>query len=227
MIAEEYILIDKVYGNYISFEEMVLPILKDYKSVSEINTLEIGCGTGITTEILLKSIENIKITAIDIDKNVIEFASHTLSSYTNVNFIVSDALSFVKEQESNSFDIIVSAFAIHNLTNEYRQYLYEELYRILKTGGLFINADKFVSDNREEQIAGLKYRIGTYIDALLRENKLDLLKEWAAHYIEDHHPDVLLKFDKTIEDLEIVGFKNSEYLFKSEKEMLGLLRTEK
>lgn len=227
MIAEEYILIDKVYGNYLSFEEMIVPILKSYKSVSEINVLEIGCGTGITTEILLKSRKNINLTTIDIDKDIIEHASRSLSSYINANFIVSDALSFVEKQESNSLDLIVSAFTIHNLTNEYRQRLYKEIYRIIKAGGLFINADKFVSDNKEEQIAGLKYRIGTYIDALLRENKLNLLKEWAVHYIEDHHPDVLLKFDKTIEDLEAVGFKNSEYLFKSEKEMLGLLRTGK
>jgi len=227
MIAEEYILIDKVYGNYLSFEERIVPILKDYKSVSEINVLEIGCGTGITTEILLKSRENIKLTAIDIDKDIIECASHTLLSYSNVNFIAADALSFVEKQGANSFDLIVSAFTIHNLTNEYRQSLYREIYRVLKTGGLFINADKFVSDNKEEQIAGLKYRIGTYIDTLLREDKFDLLKEWVTHYIEDQHPNLLLKFDKTIEDLETVGFKNSEYIFKSEKEMLGLIRSEK
>ncbi len=227
MIAEEYILIDKVYGNYLSFEEMIVPILKDYKSVSEISVLEIGCGTGITAELLLKSRENIKLTTVDIDNEVIDFAKQNLSSHTNINFIVADALSFVNEQKSNSFDLIVSAFTIHNLTNEYRQSLYKEIYRTLKTGGLFVNADKFVSDNREEQIVGLKYRIGTYIDALLREDKIDLLKEWAEHYIDDHCPDKLLKFNQTIKDLETVGFKNSEYLFKSDKEMLGLLRAEK
>jgi hypothetical protein len=100
------------------------------------------------------------------------------------------------------------------------------LEEIAKNLGLKIEYTRHYN-NREEQIAGLKYRIGTYIDTLLRENKLELLKEWTAHYIEDQHPDLLLKFDKTIEDLETVGFKNSEYLFKSEKEMLGLLSAEK
>ena len=69
--------------------------------------------------------------------------------------------------------------------------------------------------------------VGTYIDTLMKKDERGLLKEWAVHYIDDQHPDKLLKFDKTIEDLEKVGFKNSEYLFKSEKEMLGLLRAEK
>ncbi|HMV02156.1 MAG TPA: class I SAM-dependent methyltransferase [Chitinophagales bacterium] len=227
MQAEEYILLDKVYGNYISFQERIIPILKTYKSTSKINVLEIGCGTGITTEILLKTRENIKLTTIDLDSEVIEYARQNLSSYSNVSFLVADALSFVKEQKSNSYDLIISAFTIHNLTNEYREHLYKEIFRILKPNGLFINADKFVSDNEEEQIAGLKYRIGTYIDTLARENKLDLLKEWTTHYIDDHHPDKLLQFDKTLADLAAVGFKNSEYLFKSDKEMLGFLKTEK
>jgi len=227
MTADEYILLDKVYGNYISFQERIIPILKNYKSTSEISVLEIGCGTGITTEILLKTREIIKLTTIDIDSEVIEYAKQNLSYYANVSFTISDALSFVKEQKPNSFDIIVSAFTIHNLTNEYRQHLYKELYRILKIDGLFINADKFVSDNKDEQIAGLKYRIGTYIDTLVRENKLDLLKEWTTHYIDDQHPDKILQFDKTLGDLATVGFKNSEYLHRSNREMLGLLKAEK
>ena len=176
---------------------------------------------------MLKSRENIRLTTVDIDREVIEFAKQALSSYTNVNFIVSDALLFVNEQKSNSFDLIVSAFTIHNLTDEYRQSLYKEMHRILKAGGLFINADKFVSDNKKEQIEGLKYRIRTYIETLLKKNKLDLLKEWTVHYIDDHTPNKLLKFDQTIKDLEIVGFKNCKYLFRSEKEMLGLLKVEK
>lgn len=227
MIAEDYILLDKVYGNYVSFQERICPILKDFKSASEISVLEIGCGTGITTEILLESRENIKLTAIDIDNEMIRFVKQTLSSYPNVSFIVSDVLSFVKEQKPNSFDIVISAFTIHNLTSEYRQQLYKEIYRILKAGGLFVNADKFVSDNKEEQIEGLKYRIGTYIDTLVRENKFDLLKEWTTHYIDDHHPDKLLQFDKTLTNLATVGFKKSEYLYRSDREMLGLLKAEK
>jgi len=227
MNLEDYILIDKVYGNYISFQQGIIPILKEFKSIHVINVLEIGCGTGITSQILLRSIENIKLTTLDIDKEMIGFTNQTLSSYPNVGLIVSDALSFVKEQKHHSFDIIVSAFTIHNLTSEYRQQLYKELYRILKAGGLFINADKFVSDSKDEQIEGLKYRIGTYIDTLVRENKLDLLKEWTTHYIDDQYPEKLLQFDKTIQDLTTVGFNKSEYLFRSDREMLGLLKAEK
>lgn len=227
MIVDEYILLDKVYGNYVSFQERIRPILKDYKSTSEICVLEIGCGTGITTKTLLKTRENINLTTLDIDKEMIGFAKQTLSSYLNVSFIVSDALSFVKEQELNSFDIVISAFTIHNFTSEYRQQLYSEIYRILKEAGLFINADKFVSDNKDGQIEGLKYRIGTYIDTLVRENKFDLLKEWTTHYIDDQHPDKLLQFDKTLTDLATVGFKKSEYLYRSDREMLGLLKAEK
>jgi ubiquinone/menaquinone biosynthesis C-methylase UbiE len=223
MIAEEYILIDKVYGNYIAFEEKIKPIIANYDLNSRLNILEIGCGTGISTKIIASSRDEIILTSIDIDKDAIDFAKHSLSGYPTISFIQSDALQFVKEQQNNYFNLVVSAYTIHNLTNEYRQSLYQNIYRILKKEGLFINADKFVSTDKDEQIEGLKYRINTYIDALMRIGKIDLLKEWVTHYIDDQSPEKLLLYDNTIEVLEAIGFRNNKYIFKSPKEMLGIL----
>ena len=223
MKVEEYNLIDKIYGNFISFQEKIKPLLNLHNQNTKIVVLEIGCGTGISTEIILNSRKEIKLTCIDISKEMIEFASQTLSSFSNVNFIISDALEFIQKQKSKDFDIVVSAYTVHNFTVKYRQKLFTEIFRILKPNGLFINADKFVSDNKDIQIKGLKYRIGTYVDFLIKKNKLDLLKEWTKHYIDDQRPDKLLKFDKTLEVLKQIGFDKVEYIYKSELEMLGIL----
>jgi len=223
----DYNIINDVYGNFISFQEFLSNELTELDSNKELEILEIGTGTGITTEIILKSRKNIKLTSIDIDKEMIEFASQTLSSFSNVNFIVSDAFDYTKTISANNFDFVVSGFTIHNFTNNYRQILFNEIYRILKPKGIFINADKFVSDNKEKQIQGLKYRIGTYIDTLVPLGKIDLLKEWVAHYIDDQNPNKLLKFDQTINDLQQIGFDNMKYIFKSELEMLGVLTATK
>jgi len=227
MNLEEYILIENVYGNYVSFQEMIKPLIIAFKPNSTINILEIGCGTGISTEIVLKSRGKIKLTSIDNDQEMIEFTSQTLSAFMNANFILSDALDFVKSQPFNNFDIVVSAFTIHNMTNVYRQKLYMDILRVLKTNGLFINADKFVSDNKNRQIEGLKYRLGTYVETLMKENKLDLLKEWVTHYIDDQQPEKLLKFDKTLQSLKQIGFDKVEYILKSDIEMLGILTATK
>lgn len=227
MKQEEYIILDKVYGNFISFQEKIIPLLLAHKRKDKIDVLEVGCGTGITTEIILKSRNDIKLTSIDISKEMIGFASQTLSLYTNVDFVISDALEFARNVKPNSFDIIVSAYTIHNLTDEYRQKLFAEILRALKPSGLFINADKFVSDDKDKQIEGLKYRLGTYVDTLMREGKIELLKEWTTHYIDDQQPNKLLKFDKTLNDLREIGFDKVDYIFKSELEMLGILTATK
>jgi len=227
MEVKDFFLLDKVYGNFISFQEKIIPILLAYANRDKIEVLELGCGTGITTELILKSRNDIKITTIDISKEMIEFASQTLSSFPNVNFIYSDALEFVTNEQSNSFDIIVSAYTIHNLTDKYRQKLYTEILRTLKPNGLFINADKFVSDDKEKQIEGLKYRLGTYVDTLIRIEKFELLKEWVTHYIDDQKPEKLLKFDETQNELKQIGFEKVDYIFKSELEMLGILTATK
>jgi ubiquinone/menaquinone biosynthesis C-methylase UbiE len=228
MNAEEYKLLDEVYKNYISFEKEITPIVEGYNPTTEINVLEIGCGTGITTDILLKSRENIKLKTIDIDDETIENMKELYPNNAKIEPLCFDVREFVREQEDKSFDLIVSAFTIHNLTDEDRKPLYKEIYRILKDGGLFINADKFVSDDEEKQIAGLKYRIGTYIEVLLKKEKYDLLKEWAVHYIDDHQPDKLLKPTETQKYFQKIGFKNIKYTqYGKEEEMLGLLTAEK
>ena len=112
MSGNEYNLIDKIYGNFISFQEVIKTIISETNSDKEVIILEIGTGTGITTEIILNSRNNIKLTSIDNDKEMIEFASQTLSSFSNVNYIVSDALEYTKFISNSHFDFIISGFII-------------------------------------------------------------------------------------------------------------------
>lgn len=227
MTPPEYDLIDKVYGNFISFQEVIQPVISKANSRNKLNILEIGTGTGITTKIILNSNSNINLTSIDIDKDMIAFTSQNLPPTSNTSFFVSDAVDYLKSIANNRFDFIVSGFTIHNFNKDYRKELFKSIYVALKNNGYFLNADKFVSDQKEKRIEGLKYRIGTYIDTLMQLDKLELLKEWTSHYIEDQRPNKLLKFNETLEILTDIGFVNSEYIFKSEIEMLGVLKAQK
>lgn len=223
MNSEDYLLIDKVYGNYISFQKRMSPIIHDYQPASSLNILEIGCGTGISTEIILKSRGGITLVSVDNDNEMLISAIKNVTSFSNLHFILSDAIQFLKEQSSKKFDLVVSAFTIHNMTIDYRTELFNQIYRTLMPTGLLINADKFVSDEKDQQIQGLKYRLGTYVDTLIRENRFDLLEEWIVHYIDDQRPEKLLKFNQTLVDLNAIGFANAEYIYKSDLEMLGML----
>jgi ubiquinone/menaquinone biosynthesis C-methylase UbiE len=227
-MIDNYKLVEKVYGNYIEFQRKLTPEILKYKSEnSPIEILEVGSGTGITTNIILTSREDIKLTSIDIDKKMIKKSKDYLRHYDNLELINSDALRFIKGSGSNHYDLIISAFTIHNQTIEYRKDLYYEIYRILKTDGLFLNADKFVSDSFEVQIDSFKYRISSYIEVLLREGQYELLKEWIVHYIEDIKPNKIMKLDEERDTIQNCDFRDSKYLFKSEKEMLAIIGAKK
>jgi ubiquinone/menaquinone biosynthesis C-methylase UbiE len=51
---------------------------------------------------------------------------------------------------SGSFDYVVSAFALHNMTGAARKKIYPELYRVLKIAWCFINNDKIAVDSKAE-----------------------------------------------------------------------------
>lgn len=226
-MINNYILIDKVYGNYIRFQKKLSRLIQNVNTKNKnLNILEIGCGTGITTEIIKNARSNIKLTSIDIDINMINYAKENLSQFLNIKYIESDALTFLKNEPAKTYDIVVSAFTIHNFSSKYRFKIYSEIHRVLKDNCIFMNADKFVSDNFEMQINSLKYRIDTYIETLLRENKLLLLKEWVSHYIVDQYPSRIMRLN---EEKKRIGlhFRSVNFSFKSEYEMLAIIVAKK
>lgn len=228
VVIDNYQLLDKVYGNYVSFQKKLSKEIKNFPQCNGyINILEIGCGSGITTGIVLSAKKDIRITSIDINPKMIDVCKRSLKNNGNLNLIESDALKYVNSQNDNSFDIVVSGFTIHNFKKIYRRKLYQQLHRILKNNGLFLNADKYVSDNLDKQIKALKYRIGTYADTLIREGQYDFLSYWIRDYIKDIQPEYIMKIREERQLISEHGFSDVSYIFKSEHEMLAIMKAKK
>ncbi|TYQ15828.1 UNVERIFIED_CONTAM: malonyl-CoA O-methyltransferase [Acetivibrio alkalicellulosi] len=95
------------------------------------NILEIGCGTGYVTRLLLSNFNNAKITGLDIAPGMIDYVKSTVTS-KNVDFICSD----IEEINiTKKYDLIVS-----NATFQWFNNLEKTLVKIvnlLKPGGFF------------------------------------------------------------------------------------------
>ncbi|MFK8011551.1 MAG: malonyl-ACP O-methyltransferase BioC [Marinicellaceae bacterium] len=91
--------------------------------------LDLGCGTGWAIPKFLKLFNNVKISALDFSKNMLEHISH----HKQVNVIHSDVhdLPF----EDNAFDVVFSNMLIH-WCNE--KDVFAECMRVLKPNGLLI-----------------------------------------------------------------------------------------
>ncbi len=105
------------------------------KFTQQFDALEVGCGRGGGSELLLQYNPN-SVTGVDFSKNVIEFCKKNYND-NRLNFVVGNAecLPFA----SNSFDVIVNIESSHCYGN--RDIFFKEVARILKPSGYFLYAD--------------------------------------------------------------------------------------
>lgn len=229
--TDRYDLLEKVYENYNKFQKSLIEPINFFveNSVNTVKILEIGSGTGITTNIILESVKNIELTSIDIDPYTIDFLKKQLAEKNKENFklLNVDAFDFLKSCRNNSYDIVVSAFTIHNFTSQYRIKFYKELYRVMSENSMFLNADKYSPDNIKTRIESLKYRISKYINVFMYENEPELLKEWIAHYIDDLSANKVMLISESQKLLTKIGFKNIEIEKENDIEMMALLSAKK
>lgn len=107
--------------------KLVQDLLKGYKDPK---VLEIGCGTGILSEFILKKNPSLNIKGIDISPEAIKVAREKMSKYKNVNFKVGSVTK--SPYASESFDLVIGNSVLHHL--DLKPAL-REIRRVLKTGG--------------------------------------------------------------------------------------------
>lgn len=149
-----------------------------------LDVVELGCGTGFTTDQLLRSYPLVHVTAIDNESVMIEQATALFVDDSRVAFQVNDVLAALQSMSDGSVDAVVSAYVLHNLQPAMREAVVAEAVRVLRPGGLFINGDKYARYDLAQHARDLEDQISafTVFDQIGRS---DLREEWTAHYHED------------------------------------------
>ena len=134
------------FDEYIYHEALVHPALIMHKNPKEI--LVMGGGEGATLREILKHRTVKKITMLDIDRQVIDFAKKYLGVWNRgafsdkrLNLIITDAKKYI-ENEDKKFDVIISDLCSPIKHGPAYQLYTLEFYKILKTrlkeDGIFI-----------------------------------------------------------------------------------------
>jgi tRNA (cmo5U34)-methyltransferase len=116
-------------------QQKVASTLQEYFPDANVRVLELGCGTGITAQHILTANPNLTLSAVDNESVSLEEAKVRLAqSIASGRLVLQnvDMYEYLQTQPDQSFDAVVSALALHNCDEAYRQKIYKEVFRVLE-----------------------------------------------------------------------------------------------
>ena len=166
---------------------------KKYR-LEKLECLDIGCGGGLLSERIARL--GALVSGIDITQSSIEVAKiHALNSGLNINYINADVSSFIKNNSSKKFDLIIASEVIEHLDN--RSLVFEDVSKLLKNKGILI----LTTIN--------KTTLSLLFAKFMAENILKLLPKGIHEFEKFVSPKTLIDEAKPYKIYldEIVGFK--------------------
>ncbi|HEU0013317.1 MAG TPA: class I SAM-dependent methyltransferase [Longimicrobium sp.] len=177
-----------------------------------LTVLEIGTGDGVTADAILRACGWCGVVSVDHDPRMISRARARLAAWLDAESVVLinlDAREYLRQQEAAAFDLVVSALTFHNWFSEYRGDVLEEVHRVLKPGGTFVNADRYAQSPVPHHQTVVS-QVSQFFDVFLSASRPDLLKPWILHLLEDEHPERLMTEEAAVEQLNRLGFEAVE-----------------
>lgn len=101
------------------------------------HVLEVGCGRGVGVEVLTERLHAQRVTAFDLDPDMIDKARRRLHARPGISLAVGDACEI--EQPSGMIDAVVEFGVIHHVPDWRRAVA--EIARVLRPGGLLLFED--------------------------------------------------------------------------------------
>jgi malonyl-CoA O-methyltransferase len=133
-VAKHFNQVAQTYDEYSSVHRrMACQVLHQLKESgwTGCRVLEVGCGTGFLTQLLLEHYPQVHLTAVDLAEKMIFFARQNISPLKRVKWIVGDIETM--EWSENSFDLIISNATVHWLQQPCL--LLKEWYQALSPNG--------------------------------------------------------------------------------------------
>ena len=120
--------------------------------------LDLGCGDGRLAAVVLEARpEAAEAVGLDSSVPMLDLARERFGDDERITLVEHDLDEPLPDLET--FDVVVSGFAIHHLTHERKQSLFAEVARALRPGGVFANLE-VVQCATEELQAQFYRRIG-------------------------------------------------------------------
>jgi ubiquinone/menaquinone biosynthesis C-methylase UbiE len=160
-------------------------LLKHISPSTELDALEIGCGTGDFTRLLAQRFR--RVLALDLSPGMIEKAREGSRQYANIDFQVADAMTC--EFPSEQFGCIASIATLHHLPFGP---ILRKMKNALEPGGTLLVLDLFQAESLADFSAALVAMPVNIILSLIKNGRLRESAEVRAAWAEHGRTDVYL-----------------------------------
>lgn len=172
-----------------------------------VRVLDLGCGTGKTSKVILDSFPRCFVIGIDLFDEMLSRARRRLQPY-------GDRFSVIRgDVRETSFgegrDLCVAALALHHLTVSEKRQMFEKIFQCLAPGGRFLMIDwtRFASPTIQESAAKIAE---VHVSHHVADQHV--VAEWVRHWREKNLPE-------TVEDLmgwiRSAGFRGVECVMRN------------
>ena len=173
------------------------------------NLLDIGCGAGNYTLMMLSKIKNLNCTLVDLSKPMLDKAFERVSAQTGnkVEIIQGDIRKI--DMEETHYDIILAGAVLHHLRDDADwEAVFSKIFRILKPNGCLMISD-LITQETELLNNYIWEKYGDYLEnqggAAYRQKVLDYVAREDSPRSLNYQLDLMKK----------VGFRNTEILHKN------------
>jgi tRNA (cmo5U34)-methyltransferase len=144
-------LMEKLVPRYKKQHEIIHGLLPE-NSGDKIRVLDLGCGNGALSKLVLKKLPQAYVVGFDLTPKMLEAYVENLSSYSGRYELIHGDYRF--DSIGNNYDIVLAGLTLQHLTWGQRKDFYRLIHDILNPGGLFIINDIIIDedwDTRNEQ----------------------------------------------------------------------------
>lgn len=190
---------------YAEMIEGMVSAIPTYRS-SDINVIDLGCGTGTISKRIKEIFPQATITCLDLANNMIEMSKLKLARFSDIRYQVGD---FRDYKFDDAYDVVVSSLALHHLvTDKDKIRFYRKIYEALRPNGIFLNADVILGSNEHFQNVYME-KWKSFMRKSVSEGEIE--SRWLPQYREEDRPAKLMDQIVWLIDL---GFAEVDIIWK-------------
>lgn len=109
---------------------------------------------------------------------------------------------------------MASAYAVHNFLETYRDQVLNEIFRVLRPSGIFVNGDRYALDDTAAHTRLMQDDVRRYFKVFSSINRFDLLEQWVLHLFSDESADHIMRLGPSLTKMRGIGFDPVEVHFR-------------